>query len=116
MSGRPGRSGGWNRLTPTQHTLRGTSPRHGPAPVLTATAIPRSDPIPPDVIEQLTGRGLAFVTALWHGYAPWTPQALQVLRELGFLVNQLETLRGTSAERAAQRLLVTLIASLRLEE
>lgn len=27
MSGRPGRSGGWNRLSPEEHALRGTKPR-----------------------------------------------------------------------------------------
>ena len=119
MAGKPGRSGGWNRKSPQDHMLRGTwnPTRHGQKPsTLTVATTPRSEPLPAAVVEHLTGRGLTFVQATWAMYSGWNPQSLELLREAGFLLTQLETLRGTGDERAAQRLLLSTLAALRLED
>ena len=119
MAGKPGRSGGWNRRPVADHVLRGTynTTRHGPKPaVLTVATTPRHEPLPLSVVEHLTGRGLAFVQATWAMYSGWNPQSLELLRETGFLLTQLETLRGTDDERTAQRLLLSTLAALRLED
>jgi hypothetical protein len=119
MAGRPGRSGGWNRLSPEEHVLRGTHnrTRHGSKPaVLTVAALPKPGPVPDAVIAGLSGRGLAFVQRAWAAYDGWNPQSLELLREAGFLLSQIETVRGTDDERPAQRLLLATLAALRLED
>ena len=119
MAGRPGRSGGKNRMTAQEHLLRGTfnATRHGPRPsTLKVATTPHHEPLPAAVVEHLTGRGLTFVKATWATYTGWNPQSLELLREAGFLLTQLETLRGTGDERAAQRLLLSTLAALRLED
>ena len=107
MAGRPGRSGGWNRLTPEQHALRGTSYRKPPVAASRALAVTMpaaAGPVPEAVVEGLDGRGLAFVQDCWRSYADWGAQSLLLLREAGLLVSQLEAQRGTPAERATQRM------------
>jgi hypothetical protein len=114
MAGRPGRSGGHNRLTPAEHILRGTfnPTRHRTTP--TAAPAPTRGPLPAAVLAGLEGRGRAFVSECWTTYQNWTPGTLVLLREAGLLIEQLEKLRGTPDERAAQRLLVGVLAALRL--
>ena len=64
----------------------------------------------------LTGRGLAFVNECWQNYAGWTPASLALLREAGSLLEEIEGLRGQRGERAAQRLFLSTLAALRLED
>jgi hypothetical protein len=119
MAGRKGRSGGHNRLSAEEHLLRGTFnvTRHGPRPAALATAVmPRAEPVPADVSEGLSGRGLTFVRECWSTYSGWTASSRVLLREAGQLVDQLDTLRGQRGERAAQRLLLATLAALRLED
>jgi hypothetical protein len=118
MAGRPGRSGGHNRLSVEQHILRGTfnPTRHGSRPsALAAAPVPRTAPVPPELVAGLFGRGAAFVAECWSTYDGWNPASLALLHEGGRLLDQLETVRGTPAERSAQRLLLATLAALRLE-
>jgi hypothetical protein len=118
MAGRPGRSGGHNRLSVEQHILRGTfnPTRHGSRPsALTAGPVPRTAPVPPALVTGLVGRGAAFVGECWAAYDGWSPASLTLLHEAGRLLDQLETVRGMPAERSAQRLLLATLAALRLE-
>ena len=138
MAGRPGRSGGWNRRSPEHHLLHGTwnVTRHGPRPVAPSLAgdfsralplptrsqaaprlpVPTVDPISPAVLEGLTGRGLQLVQDCWTGYSGWTVVSLELLHEAGMLIAALEQQRGVKGERAAQRLLVTILNALNLED
>ena len=119
MAGRPGRSGGHNKISLEQHLKRGTfnRTRHGPKPPLLATAgAPRVEAVPACVTAGLSGPGLAFVTECWQQYGGWTAGSTVLLREAGMLVSQLEALRGQRGERPAQRLLLSTLAALRLEE
>ncbi len=89
MAGRPGRSGGHNKLSVEEHRLRGTHnvTRHGPRPAtLTVAALPKPGPVPERVALGLSGRGLAFVEATFRIYDGWNPQSLELLREAGFLL------------------------------
>ena len=120
MAGRPGRSGGWNRLTPEEHARRGTKlnarHRRPAALALVGEAVKHAlQPIPPAVIEGLTGRGLDFVHDCWRRYSGWAPGSLVLLRESGFVVNACEQLRGEKGERQAQRMLLALLDALNLE-
>lgn len=66
MAGRPGRSGGHNRLSPEQHLLRGTwnVTRHGPRPAaIPPTSTVRVDPTPPAWLH-------ADAQAEWRRLAP----------------------------------------------
>jgi hypothetical protein len=120
VSGRPGRSGGWNKLSLEEHRQRGTKPRYSPkvlpltklatAPVLAPEAVPDG------LLDGLVGPGRVFVEATFAHYSGWTPASLVVLREAGKVIDDLESLRGTRGERPAQRTLIALIASLRLED
>ncbi len=106
-------------MSPQEHLLRGTfnATRHGPKPaVLKVATTPHHDPLPAAVVENLTGRGLTFVKATWATYTGWNPQSLELLREAGFLLSQIEAVRGTADERAAQRLLLSTLAALRLDD
>jgi len=122
MAGRPGRSGGHNKLSPQEHLLRGTwnVTRHGPKPsglaLASVLATPRVDAMPAAVVEGLSGRGLAFVRDCWQRYSGWTPGTLVLLREAGQVITALEGLRGEKGEREAQRMLVQLLAALQLEK
>ena len=118
MAGRPGRSGGHNRLSVEQHILRGTfnPTRHGSRPSpLAVGAVPRTAPVPPELVTGLVGRGKVFVAECWSTYEGWSPASLALLHEAGRLLDQLETVRGQPAERSAQRLLLATLAALRLE-
>jgi hypothetical protein len=118
MAGRKGRSGGHNKISPADHLLRGTwnVTRHGPRPAsVAAAAIPRVEPMPPDVIDGLSGRGLRFVEKCWAMYSGWTPPMLVLLREAGITITAIEQMRGTNEERPAQRALLQIMNALRLE-
>jgi hypothetical protein len=118
MAGRPGRSGGHNRLSVEEHLLRGTynATRHGPRPSAVVPAVmPRAEPVPAALTEGLHGRGLAFVEDCWATYDGWTAASCVLLREAGHLIEQLEQLRGKPGERTAQRLLLGTLAALNLE-
>lgn len=118
MAGRPGRSGGHNKISVEEHLLRGTfnASRHARPAALVTAAIPRRDPPPEAVTTGLSGRGFAFVNECWQTYTGWTPASLALLREAGSLLEQLESLRGQRGERAAQRLFLATLAALRLED
>jgi hypothetical protein len=121
MAGMKGRSGGMNRVSVDLHRLRGTfrNSRHAGAtqtPRLATAALDGPLPVPDDLITGLFGRGRRFVEAAWANYAGWGVGTRELLREAGMLFDQLETLRGQRGERAAQRLLVTILASLHLED
>jgi hypothetical protein len=77
--------------------------------------VPSGDPVPA-VLDGLSGRGAAFVRAVWAEYGGWTSVTEMLLHEAGRLVDQLETLRGTKGERAAQRMLLSTLAALNLKE
>lgn len=128
MAGKPGRSGGSNKLTVEEHVRRGTHrvDRHGPRPpvlalatvpkVSTLPAAPKGAEVPADVVEGLRGKGLRFVEQAWKDYLGWTVSSRVLLHEAGRLLDELETLRGQRAERATQRLLAGLLAQLHLED
>jgi len=73
--------------------------------------------LPPEVLAGLLpgGLGLQFMAQCWEGYEGWTPASVMLLREAGMTIDALELLRGQKGERQTQRLLVTLLLSLRLE-
>lgn len=119
MAGRPGRSGGHNRLSLADHAARGTKPRNPTLRglrLVSAEAAP-PDPLPAELLAGLLpgGLGLAFVERCWQDYEGWTPASVMLLREAGMTIDALELMRGQKGERAAQRLLVTVLAQLRLE-
>jgi hypothetical protein len=119
VAGRPGRSGGHNRISIEEHIRRGTfnPTRHGKrAARAAAVTVTAPFPVPPALVEGLTGRGRAFVDECWVTYGGWTPATSVLLREAGLLIDELETLRGQRGERAAQRLLLSAIAALQLRE
>lgn len=78
-------------------------------------AFPVASPLPAAVLDGLQARGRAFVESLWPEYTEWTLVSQVVLREAGLLVDQLEALRGTKGERAAQRMLLSVLAALDLK-
>lgn len=119
MSGRPGRSGGHNRLTLADHAARGTKPR---SPTVRGLRLVSADHAPPEPLapELLAGLlpgglGLAFIERCWSDYEGWTPASVILLREAGMTIDSLSLLRGQKGERAAQQLLVRILAELRLE-
>lgn len=109
MAGRPGRSGGWNRLPPEVHQLRGTKPRLV-RPIRPVPAHP--GPVPATLLEGLGTRGAAFIEAAWAEGGEWPPDALVLLREVGILIDRVEAQRGQRDERSTQRLLLTTLAAL----
>ena len=117
MSGRPGRSGGWNRLPVEVHIARGTyrKDKHGPWP-----PIPQPDPLPAPsdpparLLCGLQEAGTAFCAAVWAEHDGWTAVSLRLLHEAGRLVDALEASRGTKDERVTRRELLATVAALRL--
>ena len=104
-----GAVGGHNRSHP-KHLLPGSTDPGRTAGV--AGPVGRLEPGPADLLAGLTGRGRAFVERCWTEYAGWTPASLALLHEAGRLLAELETLRGQRGERAAQRLLLSVLAAL----
>jgi hypothetical protein len=118
MAGIKGRSGGWNKKTTAEHLAAGTfrADRHRAPRALAAVAVPIRAAIPEGVTAGLQAPGLAFVEACWAGYTGWGPSSLTLLREAAVTLDELEALRGTRGERAAQRVLLATLAALRLED
>ncbi len=120
MGGRPGRSGGHNRLSVKTHLLKGTynATRHGPKPSpLVPVAAPGSlDALPAEVLDGLQARGAAFVRDTFAKYAGWSPPSLALLREAGFALDHLDTLRGTPKQFAGQRTFLALVTALNLKD
>jgi hypothetical protein len=118
MGGKRGRSGGHNRLTVAEHVLRGTfnATRHGGRPARAAAAVLPAEPLPPALVEGLTGPGKDFVTQAWQHYDGWTPPARVLLRQAGLLLDDAARLRGQPGERATQRLLLSTLAALQLRD
>ena len=120
MAGRPGRSGGWNKLSPEEHARRGTKPRKPPSWASYAAALrqaaPESTiaaaatPPPPDVTEGLSGRGLRWVQAVWAQFGGWSHTDLLRLAEVGRLVEAIDAERasGKHAYQARQQLIALL--------
>lgn len=117
MSGRKGRSGGHNKLSFAEHVLKGTvnTTRHVPKPGPMGARALAAPPVPVELTAGLSGRGLDFVRECWTTYAGWAPHTRALLREAGTLLDQLDRVRNTPEERGAQRMLVAVIAALRLE-
>ena len=90
--------------------------RHAVRAAATAPAVPCGETAPEDVTTGLVGRGLRFVTDAWTAYAGWTPTSRALLHEAGCLLDDLDTLRGKRDERSAQRLLLSTLAQLHLED
>ena len=115
MAGRPGRSGGHNRMSVDEHIRRGTfnATRHGHRTTLQfrPKLLPARQ-VPAALIEGLSGPGLDFVDCCWRNYEGWSSSGIVLLREAGFLLTQLEALRGKPGERAAQRVLLSTLAAL----
>lgn len=119
MAGRPGRSGGHNKLSPEEHLLRGTwnVTRHGPRPpnarrvppVVVPLSAPRLKPVPAWMLAGLTTPGRRLVRAYWCEFDGWTPPKRVLLREAALLVDWIEQHRGDDHERQAQRLLVQIL-------
>ena len=129
MGGRPGRSGGHNRLTPQELLFRGSwnVTRHGPRPaalprhaqngsgaaVLLPVVEPVVESVPIWILDGLTTPGRRFVEAYWREYEGWIPPKRVLLREAGLLVDWLDQHRGDEGERQAQRLLVQILTALK---
>jgi hypothetical protein len=115
MAGRPGRSGGHNRISVEDHIMRGTynPTRHGHRAVLRfrATKLPASRA---PAFEGLTGLGAAFVEGIYRDYEGWNSAGMVLLRMAGQLVSDLEELRGKPGERAAQKMLLSVLGALDL--
>ena len=116
MSGRPGKGGGWNRLSDAEHALRGTKPRGRRTPALVPA--PNASEAPRDLFDGLpeAGRGAGFVLAAWETYRGWTVASSLLLRECGLLIDQLEAARGTPAELGIRRAFLATLAQLNLRE
>jgi hypothetical protein len=82
-----------------------------PAPVA-----PRSIPVPNHVLAGLNERGRAFAERTWQAFADWNPVTEVLLREAAILMDEVDALRGQKSERACQRLLVSVLSALRLED
>src|SRR5262245_39391777 len=100
MSGRKGRSGGWNRLSEAEHRLRGTyvACRHGekPSPLAytvaaTAKVLPVAAEPPASRMAGLGAAGTALVAAVYGEYSGWDTKDLCVLHHAGELEDYLAT-------------------------
>ena len=111
MSGRPGRSGGWNRRSPEHHLLHGTwnVTRHGPRPVALPVPADRVDPVPPDWLHEdaqtewkrlapILGRNGALtdadadaLAAYCESWVSWR-QATQKIRQFGMVIKSKDDL------------------------
>ena len=120
MAGRPGRSGGHNKLSPEEHLLRGSwnVTRHGPRPTASPRLVPLApfsasassiEPVPTWIVDGLATPGRRLVRAYWREFDGWTPPKRVLLREAALLVDWIEQHRGQDGERQAQRLLVQLL-------
>lgn len=102
MAGKPGRSGGRNRVPVEEHLLRGTfrPARHGARPVTdgNVVAMPPSEGSwtpEPDDLAALTESGRAFVSRMLARY-DFTPIEGLLLIEAGHAVSSLEAVREMS--------------------
>jgi len=87
VAGRPGRSGGWNRLPAEVHALRGTKPRKAPVPEAHVAWLPTE--------AQLAGldvAGRAFVDRLLAPYE-FSPVEGELLLEAAAIADRLATIR-----------------------
>ncbi len=116
MAGRPGRSGGWNRLSPAEHEIRGTRarPRARPATVKAAT-VPSAEPIPESVTAGLGAPGLAFADSAWTEYRGWSGVELTLLRQAARVLDDAETATNPRLRQSAIRLFAVVLGQLRLE-
>jgi hypothetical protein len=89
---------------------------HRGRPAVSVAAVARHEPAPKALLEGLAGRGRVFVEECWATYAGWTPATLALLHEAGRLFDEIETIRGQRGERAAQRVLLAVLAALRGEQ
>jgi len=106
-------------LSEAEHVLRGTR-RRPPRPYglrLVGEGEAPDHALAPELLAGLAegGLGRAFVERCWQDYDGWSPSTLVLLREAGLLIDALDALRGQKGERAAQRMLVTVLAALRLQ-
>jgi len=117
MSGRPGRSGGHNKLSAAEHIARGTFNRTRHQVRATLAERPTLLPlrrVPAWLLNGLDGEGRAFVEDTWRTYGGWIPSNIVLLREAGRLLTDLDTQRGKPAERVTQRVLLSVLAALDL--
>lgn len=127
MSGRPGRSGGANRINPETHAERGTlrPSRHG-RPKLAAVApfsplrpTPAKPPAPPrELLKGLGPAGKTFLTATYTDYEV-SPLEGILAREAAFAVDAIAVARSdgdAAVERAETRRLLAVLARLGLPD
>lgn len=121
MAGRPGQTP-WNKMTLADHVRYGTvrperhlTPARGQG-LRRLTEAEKVAPIAPALLAGLRegGPGRDFLRVSWATFTGWTPNLLVLLREASLLLDQLDTLRGQKGERAAQRLLVSVLSQLRM--
>jgi hypothetical protein len=116
MAGRPGRSGGWNKLSPEEHRVRGTKPRlRARPPTITATPVPRAEPIPERVTAGLQAPGRAFAEGAWRDYCGWSGVDLTLLRQAARVLDDAEAATNPRLRQSSIRLFAVLVSQLRLE-
>ena len=70
---------------------RGTKPRlRARPPTITATPVPRAEPIPERVTAGLQAPGLAFAEGAWKDYRGWSGVELTLLRQAARVLDDAE--------------------------
>lgn len=119
MSGKPGRSGR-RKKSLADHVREGTyrPDRHGPLPPVVpgnVVPMPASSGPGPAFLEQLGPRGKVFAEACLER-SDFSPPGLVLLEEAARLLDELERVRGAHQERGAQRMLVSVLKVLQLDD
>ena len=116
MAGRLGRSGGWNRLSPEDHALRGTRARHRhPVAELAVSQADRRR-----AVAELDGTARRVVAQLLGSHDGWDAASLTTLRAYGLSCARMERLQ-TATEASPTlarevRINLSLLRELNLEQ
>jgi hypothetical protein len=118
MAGKPGRSGGHNRVAIAEHRVRGTyrpsrhDRRTDPQPALPVPLSPAVVPLA--LVEGLGAAGRTFAEDVFRSYDGWATHERALLRQAARCLDDAEAAATSRGRQSAIRLFASVVAQLHL--